>query len=552
MLNRCVSSRWLRLGSSLTLLIATLGLATPVGSADASPRLFGLYSRVEANPQNINVILGVDAWLGPTGKRATVGGLFATVEANFNEPPLTGLWNNGYVPYISLTSQRTSSQIANGDVDVQIRNWAHRFALWAAAGPRRAFIALLPEMNGNWKAYFGPPAQFKQAFARIRQIVEEELQGQGASLESVSWVFAPNGWSQPGNEFENYYPGPNAVDAVSINSYNYGGCPGAAGVWEWFDAALKPYLDRLRVMAPGKPLFIGETGTVEKAANGVGDKDQWLFESFTALASYPHFRLIVYFNLNEIRDTLPACPGPAGADFRLHVPGTSQWMGFWNAMNTLPNFVYWAPNSPQMIDIAFNRGPAQIFADVPTIHPFALEDGEVDFAPWVQALFDAGITGGCVQSPLSFCPNDGVTRGQMAVFLLRGMFGRNFVPPPPGGLFDDVPQNHSFAAWIETLADEGITQGCGGNNYCPAGPVTRAQMAVFLLRAMHGASYVPPAGTGVRFADVPSTHPFVDWIEQLASEGITSGCGGGNFCPNEVVTRAQMAVFLVRAFNLAP
>jgi hypothetical protein len=74
-------------------------------------------------------------------------------------------------------------------------------------------------------------------------------------------------------------------------------------------------------------------------------------------------------------------------------------------------------------------------------------------------------------------------------------------------------------------------------------------MAVFLLRAEHGNTYIPPTATGV-FADVPTTHWAAAWIEQLAAEGITGGCGSGNYCPETPVTRAQMAVFLVGTFNL--
>ncbi|MBI3175601.1 MAG: S-layer homology domain-containing protein, partial [Chloroflexi bacterium] len=81
--------------------------------------------------------------------------------------------------------------------------------------------------------------------------------------------------------------------------------------------------------------------------------------------------------------------------------------------------------------------------------------------------------------------------------------------------------------------------------------VTRDQMAVFLLRAEHGASYNPPAvGASTGFADVPTTYWAAAWIKQLAAEGVTGGCGGGNFCPATSVTRDQMAVFLVRTFQL--
>ncbi|MBI5296141.1 MAG: hypothetical protein HY869_11755, partial [Chloroflexi bacterium] len=48
----------------------------------------------------------------------------------------------------------------------------------------------------------------------------------------------------------------------------------------------------------------------------------------------------------------------------------------------------------------------------------------------------------------------------------------------------------------------------------------------------------------------PAANPYAAWIEQLAAEGITGGCGGGKYCPKQVVNRAQMAVFLVKAFSL--
>jgi hypothetical protein len=75
-------------------------------------------------------------------------------------------------------------------------------------------------------------------------------------------------------------------------------------------------------------------------------------------------------------------------------------------------------------------------------------------------------------------------------------------------------------------------------------------MAIFLLRAEHGAGYLPPPASGTQFTDVPADYWAAAWIEQLAREGITSGCGGTAYCPENPVTRAQMAVFLVRTFNL--
>ena len=140
-------------------------------------------------------------------------------------------------------------------------------------------------------------------------------------------------------------------------------------------------------------------------------------------------------------------------------------------------------------------------------------------------------------------------RQQMAVFLLKAKYGICYVPPGCTGVFPDVPCPSTFANWIEDLAAKGITGGCGGGNYCPQNPVRRDQMAVFLLKAKYGSSYVPPECTGV-FPDVPCPSQFADWIEQLAAEQITGGCGGGDYCPLNNNTRGQMAVFIVKTFNL--
>jgi hypothetical protein len=117
-------------------------------------------------------------------------------------------------------------------------------------------------------------------------------------------------------------------------------------------------------------------------------------------------------------------------------------------------------------------------------------------------------------------------------------------------VFSDVPCSSGFARWVNELAARQVTAGCGSNNYCPDNPVTRAQMAVFLLRTSDGPTYTPPACTTPPFGDVPCSSPFAPWIKELVVRNITAGCGGGNFCPENAVTRAQMAVFLVVTFAL--
>jgi hypothetical protein len=236
----------------------------------------------------------------------------------------------------------------------------------------------------------------------------------------------------------------------------------------------------------------------------------------------------------------PATGNVAGTTFTtldVSVDSTGMAAGTYNAFLRVVNST---PYGDEILPITLNVTAGQIFEDVPPTHWAA---------SFIEKLYLNNVTGGCSTAPLNYCPDANVTRASMAVFVLRAAHGETFVPPLPTGLFTDVPTTHFAAAWIEELVAEGITAGCGGGNYCPNTNITRAQMAVFVVRAMYGSAYVPPAATGV-FSDVAPTDFAAAFIEKLAADGITSGCGGGKFCPNKAVTRAEMAVFLVSAFNL--
>jgi len=204
---------------------------------------------------------------------------------------------------------------------------------------------------------------------------------------------------------------------------------------------------------------------------------------------------------------------------------------------TLGNVVV---TNPSGITGTLSSGYVANFNDVPlgnTFHPFV--------TTLVRNGITAGIGGG------NYGVGNPTLRQQMAVFLLKGKYGICYVPPPCTGVFDDVTctPGTGFGDWIEELAAQGITGGCGTDVYCPTNPVRRDQMAVFLLKAKHGSTYVPPVCDG-DFADVACPSQFADWIEQLAEEEITTGCGGNNYCPLNPNTRGQMAVFIVKTFNL--
>jgi hypothetical protein len=145
----------------------------------------------------------------------------------------------------------------------------------------------------------------------------------------------------------------------------------------------------------------------------------------------------------------------------------------------------------------------------------------------------------------TFMPNNNVTRADMAEFIINGLYGESFIYSSTP-YFSDVPADHASFKYIQKMYEEGITTGCGGNNYCPDGSVNRAQMAVFIIRALYGEGF---EHTGAPyFADVSSRHWAFGHIQRMKDDGITGGCSETEYCPAMAVTRAQMAVFLGRAF----
>ncbi len=153
----------------------------------------------------------------------------------------------------------------------------------------------------------------------------------------------------------------------------------------------------------------------------------------------------------------------------------------------------------------------------------------------------------------SVLPSHGMRRRALLVLTVALLMstlsaGANAAELPPGGTFlDDDFSAHEPA--IEAIAAAGITKGCNpplNNLFCPKDPVTRGQMAAFLVRALD----LPPAASSP-FLD--SSGVFQDAIDRLAAFGITKGCNppaNDRFCPDEAVTRGQMAAFLARALHL--
>jgi len=170
---------------------------------------------------------------------------------------------------------------------------------------------------------------------------------------------------------------------------------------------------------------------------------------------------------------------------------------------------------------------------------------------YIEGIYHRGVTAGCQTSPRLYCPSAPVTRGDMAIFLLVAQNGPGYAPPACSTpRFADVPCSSPYASWVNELARRGVTSGCGGGLYCPGASVTRQEMAVFLLATAQGAGWVPPACVTPSFADVPCSSTYAPWVNELVRRGVTAGCAAGTYCPTAPVDRASMAVLLTGTFHL--
>lgn len=210
------------------------------------------------------------------------------------------------------------------------------------------------------------------------------------------------------------------------------------------------------------------------------------------------------------------------------------------------------------------------FADVPRSHVFYR---------FIETLLHNGITTGC--APSAFCPEDTVFRLQMAVFLSRALAGGDDHVPATGKIqgnpyvclknghsfFFDVAPENPFCRHAHYIYAAGVTTGCEPNKYCPDSSVTRAQMTLFVARAIAGSDaavpkiYGPdpvtgrsyncdPASPNLHFTDVTTSDIFCRHTHYLWARDVISGFPDGSYGPNLLVTRGAMAKFLSNGFGL--
>lgn len=303
-----------------------------IGWVGELPVMLGLYPQGWLTQSTIdNEVVSLDRW---SGKQLSILGTFLDIETPnyqvFVTDQLNIAWNNGYILFINLMSSRSAHSIANGDVDAALRSWAAAYRNFARLGNRMAYIAPLPEMNGYWTTYGLNPHNYKLAYNRIQRIFAEER----VPADSIRWVFAPNGWTDPDDPpIADYYPGRDRVDVVGFSSYNFGYCPtNPYKSWSSPEKVFGSYLPVLQSVAPDKPIFVAQTGTTGWYVNGWSDtaKSQWIYDSYIYLSQIPEVKAIIYFNMQK------------DCNYTLYVKDQISFPGYQAAVQD-PAFEYVAP-----------------------------------------------------------------------------------------------------------------------------------------------------------------------------------------------------------------
>lgn len=269
---------------TLVLVLTSATSASPTGH---------LYAGMYPNDfwRNAEILNAVAEW---TGKPMTFGGTFidAAEDVANIDAKLEQAWQGRTTPFVNVEVRGTAAEVARGELDDEIENFASGVEMWLDKGEGRSLIvAPMQEMNLRESPWGCDPENYRAAYGRF----VDAFRGLGIDDDTrVRWAFAPNGWTTPAcGSIAPYYPGDDLVDLVGISAYNFG--PN-----EWDGKYRAPtevyvYLDQLRTFAPDKPYLIAQTGTAPEG----GDRDAWLREMFDVLAADPNVVGFLYFNMDK-------------------------------------------------------------------------------------------------------------------------------------------------------------------------------------------------------------------------------------------------------------
>ena len=362
------------------------------------------------------------------------------------------VWDAGSTPYIRIVAHDLRG-LASGAHDQRLSNMLATFKKFTSlGGGRRVILDILPDANIKSVDYGDDPSRFRTAFRDIASRARSVL-GNGVRIAFTGQVamtsnsYSPGQWGTGG--YRLYWPGAAHVDLAGINGYTSSGGSNVS----FYESAVD---EMSNASGPGVPIIIAAGG----APNSPNEAAQISYVQALAdfALSHPQVAGVQWDDLQR-----------GNLDLRVSSASGLQ-SGFAAAsQGARDGGVDWLFSS-NVDTWAAARNAANPFDDS-TASVFA------DSIRWLSAT---GITEGC--GPRRFCPDDEVTRGQMAAFLVRAL---KLGAPPSPIIFTDT-RGHLFEGAISRLAHAGITVGCNpptNNRFCPNNFVTRGEMAAFLVRA---------------------------------------------------------------------
>jgi len=404
-------------------------------------------------------------------------------------------------------------RIIAGDFDAYILRTARTLRDFQ----RPVLVNFAHEMNGDWYPWAervngNRLGEYVAAYRHIHNLVAS------TGANNVTWVWNPN-VEYPGSQsLTGLYPGHNYVDVIGVNGYNFGTSQSWSS-WQNPSQLFGSTLSKVRGLAPGKPLMIGETSSSETG----GNKATWISDLFSWLNTQSDVQAVVWFNLNKETDWRI---NSSAASARAFPPSLSSWL--LPAGMALSNTV------------ACEGAASNQFTDSNPTHQANIN---------CIAAYD--VVNGFADG--TFGGSRSITRAQMATFIA------NFAAVAQNKNIAEIPiASHSFtdvagnvhANNIARIYGLAITKGRTATTFAPNDTITRAEAAKMLYNAH--------IALGVSFAAVTPSTAFTDLgdnvhaanINLLAGAGVVNGKTATTFGPTMSISRAEAATLLVNSIDV--
>ena len=365
---------------------------------------------------------------------------------------LNHIWTRGATPYVQVRVDDLRG-LASGEHDRRVDAMLGAFGSFVDdGGGRRLILDILPEANNDNNTYGDDPDRFKSAFRRVADKANAELGNRvrmafSGLSEMNSDRHSKTTWGNGG--FRLFWPGGSYVDIAGVSGYD----DRAGTNVSFYRSAIDEMVD---AAGPGTPIMV----TIGGAPAEPSESAQIDYVKALTDLAVGHDQVVGIQWEDRLR---------GNGDMRVSNTSGLQ-SGFIGASSAARN---------GGVDWLFSAAAATWSQQRNSALPFDDSTGSV-FVNAIRWLAETGITQGC--GPRKFCPDDNVTRGQMAAFLSRAL---DLGSPPSPIEFDDT-RNHVFEVAISRLAHAGITVGCNppaNDEFCPDTNVTRGQMAAFMVRA---------------------------------------------------------------------